>query len=219
MLKRKRPRPPLNRLDRFFWTALRCIWPRWWDLLVIVKPETVVGWHRVGFRLYWRWRSRSRGGRPRVSEEVRTLIRLWVSETPNWPTRTLPTAEGTAQQLRNAFPWDTAPSYLLRDRDAIFGDDFDRARHRLDTPRVPGSYDRPQIGFAIPACKGVCLVLSPRQDTSLDGERHAGNARLRSRRSLAVVAIAEVGGLHRRYERRAAFVGSHPRSNVPVTGR
>ena len=46
------------------------IWPRWSDVLVIVKPETVIRWHRAGFRLYWRWRSRPRGGRPRVSEEV-----------------------------------------------------------------------------------------------------------------------------------------------------
>jgi hypothetical protein len=49
VLKRKRPRPSLNRLDRFFWTTLRHIWPRWSDVLVIVKPETVVGWHRRAF--------------------------------------------------------------------------------------------------------------------------------------------------------------------------
>ena len=49
VLKRKRPRPALNGLDRFFWTTLRNIWPRWSDALVIVKPETVVGWHRAGF--------------------------------------------------------------------------------------------------------------------------------------------------------------------------
>ena len=48
VLKRKRPRPSLNRLDRFFWTTLRQTWPRWSDVLVIVKPETVVGWHRAG---------------------------------------------------------------------------------------------------------------------------------------------------------------------------
>jgi transposase InsO family protein len=84
VLKRKRPRPSLNRLDRFFWTTLRHIWPRWSDVRVIVKPETVVGWHRAGFRLYWRWRSRSRGGRPRVSEEVRTLIRRMAAENAGW---------------------------------------------------------------------------------------------------------------------------------------
>jgi hypothetical protein len=73
VLKRKRPRPSLNRLDRFFWTTLRYIWPRWSDALVIVKPETVVGWHRAGFRLYWRWRSRSRGGRPKATS-LRTAL-------------------------------------------------------------------------------------------------------------------------------------------------
>jgi len=62
VLKRKRPRPPLNSVDRLFWATLRRMWSRWADVLVIVKPETVVGWHRTGFRLYWRWRSRPRGG-------------------------------------------------------------------------------------------------------------------------------------------------------------
>jgi len=84
VLKRKRPRPSLNRLDRFFWTTLRHIWPRWSDVLVIVKPETVVGWHRAGFRLYWRWRSRPRGGRPKVSVEIRTLLRRMAAENADW---------------------------------------------------------------------------------------------------------------------------------------
>src|SRR3954468_19339801 len=64
VLKRKRPRPRLSPLDRLFWTVLRTTWSHWRDALVIVKPETVVGWHRAGFRLYWRWKSRRRGGRP-----------------------------------------------------------------------------------------------------------------------------------------------------------
>src|SRR5579863_3758217 len=84
VLKRKRPRPVLNSLDRLFWTALRRFWPRWSDLLVIVKPETVVAWHRAGFRLYWRWRSRPRGGHPRISEEIRALIRQLAEENPDW---------------------------------------------------------------------------------------------------------------------------------------
>jgi hypothetical protein len=75
VLKRKRPRPTLNSLDRFFWTTLRRFWSRWTDALVIVKPETVIGWHRTGFRLYWCWRSRPRGGRPKITEEIRGLIR------------------------------------------------------------------------------------------------------------------------------------------------
>src|SRR6202165_410679 len=84
VLKRQRPRPTVTRLDRFFWTTLRQLWPRWSDVLLIVKPETVVRWHRAGFRLYWRWRSRHRGGRPRISEEIRTLIRRLAAENADW---------------------------------------------------------------------------------------------------------------------------------------
>jgi putative transposase len=61
VLKRERPRPTLNSRDHLFWTTLRRCWSRWSDVLVIVKPETVIGWHRTGFRLYWRWRSRPEG--------------------------------------------------------------------------------------------------------------------------------------------------------------
>ena len=52
VLKRKRPRPRLNQFDRLFWIMLRCVWSRWAEVLVAVKPETVVGWHRAGFRLF-----------------------------------------------------------------------------------------------------------------------------------------------------------------------
>jgi hypothetical protein len=52
VLKRKRPRPKLNCWDRLFWTTLRQCWSRWPDILVLVRPDTVVGWHRAGFRLY-----------------------------------------------------------------------------------------------------------------------------------------------------------------------
>jgi putative transposase len=84
VLKRKRPRPVLNSWDRFFWTTLRRFWSRWADVLLIVKPETVVGWHRAGLRLYWRWRSRPRGGRPKITGEIRNLIRRLAQENPDW---------------------------------------------------------------------------------------------------------------------------------------
>jgi putative transposase len=84
VLKRQRPRPPLTRLDRFFWTTLQQLWPRWTDVLAIVKPETVIGWHRAGFRLYWRWRSRPRGGRPKISIELRNLIRTMALDNTGW---------------------------------------------------------------------------------------------------------------------------------------
>ena len=90
VLKRKRPRPTLNSLDRFFWTTLRRFWSRWTDVLVIVKPETVIGWHRTGFRLYWRWRSRPRGGRPKITEEIRALIRRLAAENPGWGAPKIP---------------------------------------------------------------------------------------------------------------------------------
>jgi putative transposase len=60
VLKRQRPWPTLTRLDRSFWASLRHLWPRWSDVLLIVKPETVVGWHRARFCRCWRWRSRRR---------------------------------------------------------------------------------------------------------------------------------------------------------------
>ena len=84
VLKRKRPRPILNRLDRLFWITLRRCWPRWADILLIVKPDTVISWHRAGFRLYWRWRSRPRGGRPKITAEMRMLIRRLAQENSDW---------------------------------------------------------------------------------------------------------------------------------------
>src|ERR1035438_9461073 len=63
VFKRKQPRPKLDRLDRLFWIVLRRLWPGWAEALILVKPETVVAWHRSGFRLFWRWRSRLRQNR------------------------------------------------------------------------------------------------------------------------------------------------------------
>ncbi len=96
VLKRKRPRPTLNSGDRFFWTILRRFWSRWADVLVIVKPDTVVGWHRAGFRLYWRWRSRPRGGRPKITDEIRGLIQRLAQENPDWGA---PKIHGELQKL------------------------------------------------------------------------------------------------------------------------
>jgi putative transposase len=83
VFKRKQPRPRLSRADRLFWTALPRLYSSWFDALILIKPETVVSWHRAGFRLFWRWRSRQ-PGRPRVTHEIRTLIRRVKSENPTW---------------------------------------------------------------------------------------------------------------------------------------
>ncbi len=85
VLKRERPRPGLHPLDRVFWVFLSRLWPRWKDALVIVKPETVVGWRRQGFRLLWKWKScRGKPGRPRTSKEIRELIQRMRRENPLW---------------------------------------------------------------------------------------------------------------------------------------
>jgi putative transposase len=198
----QRARPPRLRLtpaDRLLWVWLLRVWTDWRTALVIVKPETVITWHRRGFRLFWGWKSRRRIGRPTVPSDVRALIRTMSQANPlsgaprihgellklgidvcqataakymvrprrppsqTWrtflanhigqvmaadffvvPTATYrllfvlvifaherrrvvhvavtdhPTSPWTAQQLREAFPWDQAPRYLLRDRDHAF---------------------------------------------------------------------------------------------------
>jgi transposase InsO family protein len=113
VLKRKRPRPTLNSLDRLFWTFLRCSWSRWKDVLVIVKPETVVGWHRAGFRLYWRWRSRPRGGRPKITDEVRALVRRMAEENAGWGA---PKIHGELLKLGFDISERTVARYLRRVR-------------------------------------------------------------------------------------------------------
>src|SRR5215470_17652429 len=84
MLKRKNLRPRLSQWDRLFWVALRRFWSRWAEALIVVKPETVVSWHSAGFRLYWRFLSRRRSGRPRITSDLRALIRRMASDNPLW---------------------------------------------------------------------------------------------------------------------------------------
>src|ERR1700687_4494110 len=75
VLRRQRPgRPQLSSLDRLLWVWLYRIWPQVIDVMVLAKPATVIQWHRTGFRLYWRWRSRH-PGRPKIDTEIRDLIR------------------------------------------------------------------------------------------------------------------------------------------------
>ena len=77
-------RPKLTVVDRVFWTVVR-VWADWRSALVIVKPQTVIAWHRKGFRLFWTWKVRhGRTGRPAVSQEVRNLIRTMSRANPLW---------------------------------------------------------------------------------------------------------------------------------------
>src|SRR6266481_5439598 len=81
VLRRQRPgRPQLSSLDRLLWVWLYRIWPQVIDAMVLVKPTTVVQWHRKGFRFHWHWRSRRRG-RPKIGTEIRALIRRMTKAT------------------------------------------------------------------------------------------------------------------------------------------
>src|SRR5437867_6475848 len=220
--RRASKRPHFNNTDRFLFVWLYRWFPSMLDAIAIVRPETIVRWHRAGFRAYWRWRSRYRVGRPKVSIELRTLIgemscanRLWGAPRIHgellklgfevaqstvarymcrrfWPPsqdwRTFlsnhadgivaidlfilptvafqilyclvilrhgrrfwvsfgvtsnPTAEWVSHQITEAFPWDHAPEYLIRDRDRSYGSVFVRRlcamgiRDRPIAPRSP----------------------------------------------------------------------------------
>jgi transposase InsO family protein len=201
VLRRKvRGRLQLTNSDRWFFVQLYRWFPSILQVLTIIRPETLVRWHRAGFRRYWRWKSQRRGGRPQIDAELRGLIRQMSMENLLWgaprihgellklgfsvaqstvakymvkrrgppiqgwrtflrnqapdiaamdlfvvPTigfkllygfviirldrrdlvwinvTTNPTAEWVARQITEAFPWDGAPCYMIRDRDRIYG--------------------------------------------------------------------------------------------------
>lgn len=109
VLKRKHPRPQMNQRDRLFWLALRRIWSQWSSALVIVKPETVIGWHRTGFRFYWRLCSR-RGGR-KVSANVFEIVKRLARENPSWGA---PRIHGELLKLGFQISERTVSRYLAR---------------------------------------------------------------------------------------------------------
>jgi putative transposase len=84
VLRRSIPRPRLRTWDRLFWAWLSRWWAGWKGALLIVTPATVVALHRQGFRLYWRWKSRGRPGRPRIDPDARRLIRRLSHDNPLW---------------------------------------------------------------------------------------------------------------------------------------
>ena len=307
IVQRKTKRPKLSKADRAFWVALCRLWPDWHNALLIVKPQTVIGWHRKGFKLYWTWKSRKRTGRPPIDAEIRTLIRRIARENPTWgaprvhgellmlgfevaeatvsrymplrrkppsqtwraflqnhtqdlvsidffvvPTATFrvlyvflvleherrrivhfnvtegPSAQWTGQQLVNAFPDDSAPRHVLRDRDKIYGADFVRRVHAmgieqvLTAPRSPwqNPYCERVIGTLRRECLDHVIVLTEHHLRRIlrkyleyyHGSRtHLALGKdapeLRKRESAdggKVIALPMVGGLHHRYARRAA---------------
>ena len=82
LYRRTRPKPTMRWSDRLFWIGLRAAWRDWKSALVVVRPATVVAWHRRGFAWYWTRRSRPRGGRPQAGAEIRRLVREMAVANP-----------------------------------------------------------------------------------------------------------------------------------------
>ncbi len=306
VLSRRSKRPRLRCRDRVFWVWLSRLWARWRDSLVIVQPDTVVRWHRRGWRLYWRWKSRGKTGRPQIEREIRELVRRMARENPLWgaprihgellklgfvvaettvarympkrdkppsatwrtflmnhglvacdfftvPTLTFgvlyvfivlrhrdrrllhvratpnPTAAWTAQQIREAFPFDKAPKYLLRDNDSIYGAEFSCAvanmgikevRTAKASPwqspfveRTVGSIRRECVDHIIPLNRRhLQKVLDSYRTYYNESRCHLGLGKDAPEprevelpeRGAKIVAVPQVGGLHNRYTRRAA---------------
>jgi len=109
--KVRQPRPPLAATDRIFWVVLSRFWKNWRSSLQIVQPETVVRWHRQGFRRYWAWKSRHRLGRPAISAELRDLIRRMSRANPLWGA---PRIHGELLKLGLTVSQATVSKYMLR---------------------------------------------------------------------------------------------------------
>jgi putative transposase len=114
VLQRTRPRRVrLAKTDRWLWVVLSRIWTGWRTALVVVKPETVIAWHRQGFRLWWTWKSRRRMGRPTVPADVRTLIRTMSQANPRWGA---PRIHGELRKLGIDVCETTVAKYMVRPR-------------------------------------------------------------------------------------------------------
>ena len=112
VLERSR-RPRLTVADRLLWVWFSRVWTRWRATLVVVQPETVVGWHRRGFRLFWTWKSRRRAGRRTVPADIRALIRTMSQMNPLWGA---PRIHGELQKLGLALSQSTVAKYMMRRR-------------------------------------------------------------------------------------------------------
>src|SRR5271170_5467233 len=110
VLRRQRPgRTELFSIDRLIWVWLYRVWPRLLNVLVVVKPATVIQWHRQGFRLYWRWQSKS--GRPSINREFRDLIWQMSKANPIWGA---PRIHGELLKLGIEVSQATVAKYMVR---------------------------------------------------------------------------------------------------------
>ena len=128
-------RPRLHRRDRQFWSVTARHWTPWRAHLQLVQPATVIGWHRLAWRRYWRWKSRGgRPGRTRIGPEIRTLIARLAAENPTWGVRRIaaelavlghPVSAGTVQRYRgNRPPSPSRRTFLRLHAPEIWAADF-----------------------------------------------------------------------------------------------
>src|SRR6266545_2536135 len=301
-LRRTPRRRRLRGADRALLVWMTWLWPSLLDLSRVVRPDTILRWHRAGFRAYWRWKSRGQPGRPKIGRELCELIRqmskqnqLWgaprihgellklgfeIAEStvskymvrhrrlPSQTWRTFlrnhadaiaaidlcvvqtvtfeslfvflvvghgrrqllwfavtrhPTAEWLAQQIVEAFPWDTAPVYLIRDNDGAYGQTFTNRlramgiRDRPISPRSPwqNPYVERLIGTLRHECLDHLLILGERHLRQVlmsyslyynETRTHLGLCKdpplpRAVRRSGAIVTVPILSGLHHRYAR------------------
>src|SRR6516164_8182377 len=114
VLRRKSPqRLTFSGIDRLVFAGLYRLAPGVLDVLKIVRPETVIRWHRAGFRAYWRWKSRLRGGRPKIPLEIRRLIREMSLANPLWGA---PRIHGELLTLGFDVVQTTVAKYMVRGR-------------------------------------------------------------------------------------------------------
>ena len=104
----------LTSADRLLWICLSRLWRGWRSALTIVKPETVIAWHRAGYRLFWTWKvRRGQPGRPSISPEIRALIRKMCRENPSWGA---PRIHGELLKLGIHAAESSVSKYMLRCR-------------------------------------------------------------------------------------------------------
>ena len=114
VLRRKMPgRPWLTNNDRWFFLQMYRWFPSILKVVRIIQPETLVRWHRAGFRCYWRWKSLGRGGRPQIETELRALIRRMSIENPLWGA---PRIHGELLKLGLAVAQSSVAKYMVKRR-------------------------------------------------------------------------------------------------------
>ena len=212
-LKRKHPKPRLGPLDKLFWVLVRRFWSAWKLSLIVVTPETVVRWHRAGFRMYW--------------SLISTVKRRIGRKTPPKEAREgHPTSAWIVQQLREAFPYQSAPKFLIFDHDPKYGLEVPAAIRSMKIACLQTSIQSPwQNGVAerwVGSCRRDLLdhviamnerhlkrLLSDyisyyhEDRTHLGLEKQTPARRARSAEGGQVISRRRLGGLHQRYDRAA----------------